>query len=328
MIIGSDLFSSTLEFQKLNYDLIKSKFLNYDLIKKKFKNNSKIKIVKIDPKLNQEKLYSKIEIYWGNRINSKIIRKMSNLKWIHYGSTGMNDEVLEYAKDKKIIITNTKRIFDKAVASTVLGFIFVLSRGLNYSINNNKAKRDVYNKIYLKLNEVFEKKILFVGYGGIAKNIAKVCRSMNMKIYKIKRRKSKSTLNFKNLNKHVKDKDFIINLLPSTKLTKNIFNLKIFKNMNKKSYFINVGRGSTVSEKDLEIAIKKKYIAGAALDVIQKEPVKYNFSLLKYNNVVVTPHIAGIYSNYSNDQCNLFSDNLKKYLNNKKRLKGLVKGKY
>ena len=133
--------------------------------------------------------------------------------------------------------------------------------------------------------------------------------------------------NIRNLSVAVKNKDFVINLLPKTNLTKNIFDISVFKNMNKKSFFINLGRGETVNEEDLKKIIVKKKIAGAALDVIKNEPLKKNFSLLKYNNVIVTPHIAGINTIYKKEQVKLFEINLKKFLKNKK-LKFLINKDY
>ncbi len=314
MLIGCDLFSSTLDFQKIrNSDLIG--------IKKKFSN---IKIIKVDPNIKNNPKYSKLDIYWGNRINMVILKKMPNLKWIHYGSTGTNQDIINYSKDKKIKISNSRKLFDYPVAATALAFILCLSRGIHYSLfyrGKENHGRNFYNTIYKKMNVVFKKKILFVGYGNIAKKISKICKSMGMEISIIKRKpikKIKSFYKLSNLKNAVKNKDFIINLLPSEKSTKEIFNYKIFKNMSKKSFFINLGRGETVNEKDLEKIIRKNLISGVALDVVQNEPLKKNYNLLKYNNVIVTPHIAAINTNYKNDQVDLFINNLGKFLNNKK----------
>tara|TARA_B100001564_G_C20657063_1_gene679712 strand:- start:276 stop:1235 length:960 start_codon:yes stop_codon:yes gene_type:complete len=314
MLIGCDLFSSSLDFQKItNKDLVR--------LKNKFKN---IKIVKINPNIKNNKAYQDIQVYWGNRINMNILKKMKKLKWIHYGSTGINQEIINYSKSNNIKVSNTKKLFDNSVAATALGFIFCLSRGIQYSLYSRGKEnhgRDFYNKIYYNLNDVFEKKILFVGYGNIAKKISKVCRSMGMEIFIVKRKKNENlnnTYSLKNLNKAVQNKDFVINLLPSTKITREIFNLKVFNNMSKSSFFLNLGRGETVNEKDLEIIIKKNLISGAGLDVVQNEPFKKNFSLLKYDNVIITPHIAGINTRYKIDQVNLFMDNFGKFLIDKK----------
>ena len=116
---------------------------------------------------------------------------------------------------------------------------------------------------------------------------------MGMEIFIIKRKPIKKIKNFyklSNLYNAVKNKDFIINLLPNEKGTREIFNYKIFKNMSKKSFFINLGRGETVNEKDLEKTVKKNLISGVALDVVKNEPLK---KILIYLNIIMLslPHI-------------------------------------
>ena len=146
---------------------------------------------------------------------------------------------------------------------------------------------------------------------------------MDMEIYGIKRKNEKflSDIKFyrlKEIKKAVQNKDFVINLLPFTYNTKKIFNKEIFDNMKKSAFFINVGRGETVEEKDLIEVLKNKKISGAALDVVQNEPIKKNSKFLKLNNLIITPHIAGITNDYWDKQYQLFSKNLKNFKTSKK----------
>ena len=315
MEICSDLFSSTQKFQ-----LLEKKY--FKLIKKKLPS---AKIIDTRSKYFK-KNKNKFEIYWGNRLDLKTIKKLKNLKWIHYAGTGMNLEILRYAKKKKIKVTNTKRIFDKAVASIILSYIFMLSRGIHYSFYlkyKNKLNRNFYNNITDDFKKIFNQHILFVGYSGIAKTVTKVCHAMDMKVYAIRNKSisKKSKVKFYkliDLKKIIRKVDYVINLLPYTNLTKNIFNKSIFNLMKKNSIFINAGRGDTVNEKDLINAIKKKKIYAAGLDVVKNEPIKYNSPLLRHQNIVITPHIAGINNDFWNDQINLLAINLKRFVKLKK----------
>ena len=106
--------------------------------------------------------------------------------------------------------------------------------------------------------------------------------------------------------------------MPLTDETEKVFNKKVFNAMKKNSIFINVGRGGTVNEKDLLNALRKKKIFGAGLDVVEKEPIKSNSPFLSMNNVMVTPHIAGVTNKYWDDQILLFSENLMRYKRNQK----------
>ena len=112
----------------------------------------------------------------------------------------------------------------------------------------------------------------------------------------------------------ISDFDFVINILPHSKETDKIFNKFIFSKMKKSSFFINVGRGKTVVEKDLIQALKHKTIAGAGLDVFENEPLSKNSELRRLQNVIVTPHIAGYTKKYWKLQKKLFSENLDRYL--------------
>ena len=77
---------------------------------------------------------------------------------------------------------------------------------------------------------------------------------------------------------------------PHTPQTHEFMNLKLFKKMKKTSILINTSRGKIISEKDLVIALKRKIIAGAGLDVFQREPINSKHPIVKTSNIVLMPH--------------------------------------
>jgi glyoxylate reductase len=77
---------------------------------------------------------------------------------------------------------------------------------------------------------------------------------------------------------------------PHTPQTNEIVNLKLIKKMKKTSFLINTSRGKIINEKDLVTALKRKIIAGAALDVFQKEPISSDHPIVKLDNVILMPH--------------------------------------
>jgi phosphoglycerate dehydrogenase-like enzyme len=168
-----------------------------------------------------------------------------------------------------------------------------------------------------------ESSCLIVGYGDIGTRVGELCNSLGMEVNIVKSNldinfpsyiKNKYTL--KNLKKAVKNNDFIINLLPLTKFTYNIFNREIFSLMKNNSCFINVGRGKSVNEKDLINALKRNPSMTAALDVFDKEPLPLNSPLWEMKNVLITPHIANLTQNYWDTQIELFIFNMGNYSNN------------
>ncbi len=94
------------------------------------------------------------------------------------------------------------------------------------------------------------------------------------------------------LDKLITQSDIISIHVPHTKETDQLFDMKVFRKMRKTAYLINTARGKIVNEKDLTVALKKKIIAGAALDVYENEPIGKKHPLTKIQNIVLVPHIG------------------------------------
>jgi len=90
----------------------------------------------------------------------------------------------------------------------------------------------------------------------------------------------------------LKESDFVSVHTFLSEEARHLMGEKEFRQMKPTAYFINTARGSVVDEPTLIEALQEKWIAGAGLDVFEKEPVDPNNSLLKMDNVVVTPHCA------------------------------------
>ena len=87
--------------------------------------------------------------------------------------------------------------------------------------------------------------------------------------------------------------DIVSMILPATEETKNLMDARLLRRMKKGSYLINAGRGNAVDLKALREALDEGRIAGAALDVTSPEPLPADDPLWKYENVLITPHVAG-----------------------------------
>ena len=258
---------------------------------------------------------SDIEIYFGNRINLDLIERMPNLKWIHFGSVGI-DKVLNM--DRDIVVTNSKGTMDDALSCSALSLMFSLARGINYCYdlryNLNNLTRNNMNNYFNKLQSVYGQTILIVGCGDVGNRVSLVCETMGMDVIKIT-----SKDNLSSIYDSLSEADFVLNLLPYTEKTKSIFNKKAFGNMKNNSYFINIGRGETVVEEHLVEALQNNWIGGAGLDVFENEqklpksPLSDNSPLWDMENVIITPHIAGWSNNYWDKQISLFRDNLNRY---------------
>jgi phosphoglycerate dehydrogenase-like enzyme len=108
--------------------------------------------------------------------------------------------------------------------------------------------------------------------------------------------------------------DFLVITIPMTDSTANIVNETVLSAMKKTAILINIGRGGVVDEAALISALAANKIGGAALDVFQEEPLPTSSPLWNFDNVILTPHIAGNSVHYHEKAAALFAENLQRYL--------------
>jgi phosphoglycerate dehydrogenase-like enzyme len=304
--VGCDLFLD-LRLYRLPEESLKD-------LHRRFTN---IEIVPITVK-NELPFPTDVEIYWGNRITQKIISALPDLKWIHFGSVGVNRAQTPEVVERKIIITNSKHNMTAAVATHAVSLMLALARGLHHCWQLQEAgnlTRESYDVYFDQTFEMEDQIVLIVGYGEIGKKVADICEAMGMKIEVI-RQSAGPTLG--DLKKMVKDSDYVVNLLPYTPQTDEVYTREIFENMKSSAFFINVGRGESVDESALVEAIKHKTIAGAGLDVFQIEPLSPAAELWELPEVIITPHIGGLTNRYWEKQTAIFAKNLSRYIEHKK----------
>jgi len=283
---------------------------------------------------NAEKIDNdQIKIYWGNRISLKVLDDLPNLEWIHLGSVGVSHEVLLDAKRRKIKITNSADIMTNAVAASGLAFIFALARGIHSSMllkQKKELNRKSFDIHFNNIHDVFNQSVLIAGHGDIGKKIYQYCINLDMDVSIIRKQNNhdiegvEHIYSLDEIEEAVENADYVINILPLNDETRKIFSKNVFTRMKKTAFFINVGRGDTVIESDLVDALKNNKIAGAGLDVFSStsyvdpyQPLKNNSPLVNLDNVILTPHVAGMTQQYWKYQTKLFLENLNCYFNNK-----------
>lgn len=234
--------------------------------------------------------YKRIVAFFGAPPKENL-KQMSSLKLLQLSSVGTNGYEIQdiYYNNKLPIITNCSGVFSTPISEYVLGMMLLLSK---YSISNYASKRlaiSQQNDI-----QVLGSTVLILGLGDIGKKVALGCRAIGAeKIIAIKKNIDKGyeyadeIYSLENLSEVIQQADFIISTLPESKETKNIFDINLFKKMKSNAIFINVGRKTSVVEKDLIYAIKNKIISGAALD-----PSSDMIQTKKINRLITTGHTS------------------------------------
>lgn len=254
---------------------------------------------------------------WKKEIKEYCIDQDSKLRWLQSWSAGVNSFPLEKMAAKQIAITSASGVHAYPISETILALMLGLTRKVHTYVRNQVNK--VWNHTNLNL-EMHEKTIGIIGVGAIGKETAKLAKAFGMKVIGV--RFSEKPEEFvdemysaSKLNDILPQCDYVVVTLPSTKETYHMFGKEQFSFMKPSAFFINIGRGDTVMEEDLIEALREQKIAGAGLDVFEKEPLSTESPLWDFENVIITPHTSGSTENYDKRVIeDIFIPNLKNYI--------------
>ena len=289
--------------------LMKKVFLTrtlHDFALKELKKRYQIEIHSGKIPIPKTKLRSKIRDIEGlvcfpyDKIDKEIIDCAKNLKVISTYSVGFDHIDTEYAKKKKIRVGYTPEVLTDATADLAFSLLLDISRRVSEGdriIRSGKWK-EIFGAFDYVGVDLQGKTLGILGLGRIGSTLAKRAKAFDMKIaYHNRKHVSKSkekslSAKFVSFEKLITESDFISIHVPHTKETDKLFDMKILKKMRKTAFLINTSRGKVINEKDLAIALKKKIITGAALDVFESEPISKKHPFVELTNIVLAPHIG------------------------------------
>jgi len=215
------------------------------------------------------------------------------LKLIIRGGVGVDNIDVDYAKSKGISVCNTPMASSVSVAELAIGHMFALSRFIG--IANVTMREDKWEKKAYKGIELSGKTLGLIGFGRIAREVAKRASALGMNVmyYDIVGHMAEyDPFVYAELDEVLAKSDFVSMHIPGPKGCPPLMNKEKFAIMKDGAIFINTARGNMVDEEALIEALDSGKLRGAGLDVFAEEPSK-NDRLYKHPKVSVTPHIGG-----------------------------------
>ena len=249
---------------------------------------------------NEISNYDGIVIRSRTKLTADVLENAKNLKAIGRAGVGLDNVDRKKAAELNIEVLNTPEAPSVSVAELALGLMFTLARHISNAdrtMHNGEWNKKQYLGYTLK-----GKKLGLIGFGNIAKQLAKkaVALEMEVGVYSrfskgpkaIEEAKTIGCKIYSSIVELLKDAQIVSLHLPATPQTENSINATNIKLMRKDAILINTARGKLIEEKALIDALANKEIAGAALDVFREEPLK-DMELVKCEgNLILTPHIG------------------------------------
>jgi phosphoglycerate dehydrogenase-like enzyme len=244
--------------------------------------------------------------------------KMPALRWFQTWSAGV-DGLTDHPelKDHAVIITKTSGMHRDQITEHIFGLILARNRFFPHVFAAQKKHEWVHPKDS-ETDTLPGKTMLILGYGKIGEQTTMAAKAFGMKVIGIRRRPANSGSDVRietmdKLNVLLGGADYVVNILPYTKETKNILGKKEFALFKRGAVYVNVGRGLTNDEDAMIDALKSGHLAAALLDVAAAEPLPKDSPLWDMENVIITPHYAGTRNDYAKLAMEITLDNLKRY---------------
>jgi phosphoglycerate dehydrogenase-like enzyme len=266
-----------------------------------------------------------VEIMFAFSLRPDQFLAARKLRWIHSPSAAVHQFMFPELINSDVILTNARDVHGPVVAEHVLALIFALAKQIPQAVRYQQ--QGVWGQEAMwegdgRPREIAGAIVGLVGVGTIGRNVAKHAAALGMKVIAVREHPDKKPPEFvdevyptSQLHELLRRADYVVLAAPVTADTTGMIGREQLASMKSDACLINVGRGSLINEIDLADALRNKRIRGAALDVFEKEPLPVDSPLWDLENLLITPHTAGMTEKLWERHYTLFSENLRRYLN-------------
>ncbi len=239
--------------------------------------------------------YDVLLVRGRTKVTRQMLERGEQLKVIGRVGAGLDNIDLKASEERGITVLNTPEALADSVAELTFGLILAVSRRIAFA--DRAMKEGKWLKKELEGMLLKGKTLGIIGLGNIGWSVAKIGRSIGMKVLVTKRTPPKPELivelgaEFVSLDNLLSSSDIVSIHVPLTPETRHLISSRELSLMKDEAILINTSRGGVVDEKALLEALKSGKLYGAALDVYETEPPT-NLELVTLPNVVCTPHIG------------------------------------
>ncbi|HXR24991.1 MAG TPA: D-2-hydroxyacid dehydrogenase [Candidatus Binataceae bacterium] len=276
------------------------------------------------------------DVLFSFRAPDALIRQAPGLKWIQFLSAGA-DHVMkgELHARPEIAITNASGIHSTPIAEYTIASMLAWSHGFHVTLRAQIRREWKRNWDFMDSVDSLRGKTLgVIGYGSIGRETARMGQALGMTVLALKRNPDERRdtgwsppgigdpegliparwYGPDGYAEILRDSDFITVTLPATTATRRVIGRAEIAVMRPHAYLVNIGRGEVIDQEALIEALREKRIGGAGLDVFEREPLEPESPLWDLENAILTPHMSGSFKGYNSACCELFAENLGRFV--------------
>jgi len=228
-----------------------------------------------------------------------LLRRTQSLLIVSTNGAGYDTVNLNACTDAGVLVVNQSGGNKEPVAEHALAMMLNLTKRIIETDRAMRRDKDLNRNLFIG-SDLQHKTVGIIGLGNVGKRLAELCRGLfSMRVlsydpYVPAEVMTKNGVEKVTLDELMRQADFVSINCPLTDETRGMVGAKQYALMKPSAYFVTTARGSIHDEKALEEALRAKKIAGAGLDVWEKEPPPLDHPLMQMDNVLVSPHTAGV----------------------------------
>ena len=233
---------------------------------------------------------------------SEILDAATNVKWLHAVGAGVDRLARDGTLQRGFLVSNSRGLASAAIAEWVIGTMVVLAKGIHHSLRAQTEHR----WSFFRTGVLSGKTVGIIGLGAIGVEVARRAAAFGMHVVASRRGAQPGDvapdcellLPVNQVDRLIGQSDYVVLTVPLTDETRGMFGAAQLARMKPSACLVNVARGAVVDQGALIDALRENRIAGAALDVVDPEPLPPESPLWDLPNVIVTPHNSGAFEGY------------------------------
>jgi D-2-hydroxyacid dehydrogenase (NADP+) len=271
-----------------------------------------------------EEYLREAEILLSFSLRPEQFKFAQKLRWIHAPTAAVHQLLSPELVKSDVVLTNAHEVHGSVVAEHVIALVFALAKKIPQAALLQQKRTWGQDAIWNegpRPREVAGSTLGLIGLGSIGRNVARMASAIGMRVVAVREHPEKekpqgvtAVYAPEQINDLLSQSEYVVVTAPLTETTRGLINADRLAAMRRDAYLINVGRGPQVDEAALTDALRNRRIAGAALDVFEHEPMPSESPLWELENLLVTPHTAGLTEKLWQRHYALFAENLRRYL--------------
>ena len=271
------------------------------------------------------------------KLTPAMLASSTKLRWVQSPTASLEHYIFPELVSHPCTLTNMRGLFSDVIADHVFGYILCFARNLHTYLRQQMARHwepiggeqartsfsagpgvvSAMDRSHLHLSDCT---LGIVGLGAIGTEIAMRAKAFGMRVLAVDPMRNDkpggvdSLWPLDRLTELLGQSDFVVISAPHTPQTAGMFDRATIRQMKRSAYLINIGRGVIVKLDDLCDALEAGEIAGAALDVFEQEPLPADHPLWRFENVLITPHVAACSIHIAERHLEVLLDNIRRFI--------------